>query len=243
LREHPEMSGFRDTGAPEDEGQHLQSVMPKAYRHGGPARFGFSNAMHMDESSSLVTTANRRRLFEEWSRYWDVRRVNLLEKSPPNLIRSRFLQAMFPNTSFIFLMRHPIAVTYATKKWKPRMRLSRFIEHWLVCHERMRDDASHLQRSLVLQYEDFVAAPQNTLDRIFAFLDLKPIPLTEDVHRDVNHKYFDMWQHAARGVYGGWRHRRIIRAYESRINAFGYTFRGIEAPDASGRISTESMPS
>lgn len=231
------MSGFHDTGAPEDEGQHLQSVMPKAYRHGGPARFGFSNAMQLDESSPLVTPLHRRRLFEEWSRYWDVRRTFLLEKSPPNLIRSRFLQAMFPNTSFIFLMRHPIAVTFATKKWKPRMRLSKFIEHWLVCHERMREDVSHLEHSLLLRYEDFVAKPQDTLDQIFAFLDLESIAVPEEVKSDVNRKYFDMWLHAARGAYGGMRHRRIINAYESRINAFGYTFRGIDDPNASGRVS------
>ena len=28
LAEHPEVSGFADTGAPADEGQHLQDVYP-----------------------------------------------------------------------------------------------------------------------------------------------------------------------------------------------------------------------
>jgi len=30
LREHPQISGFRNTGVPEDEGQHLQDVYPAA---------------------------------------------------------------------------------------------------------------------------------------------------------------------------------------------------------------------
>ena len=41
----------------------------------------------------------------------------LLEKSPPNIIRTRFLQAMFPNSYFINIKRHPIATSLATKKW------------------------------------------------------------------------------------------------------------------------------
>ena len=34
LEAHPSVSGFRDTGVPEDEGQHLQSVYPA----GSPSR-------------------------------------------------------------------------------------------------------------------------------------------------------------------------------------------------------------
>ena len=35
LRDHPDMSGFTNTGVPKDEGQHLQSVYPPAWRFGG----------------------------------------------------------------------------------------------------------------------------------------------------------------------------------------------------------------
>ena len=40
LTRHPEVTGFSDTGVPEDEGQHLQTLYAPAYAHGGPGRFG-----------------------------------------------------------------------------------------------------------------------------------------------------------------------------------------------------------
>ena len=38
LAGHPRVSGFRDTGVWEDEGQHLQTVYRPAAAHGGPGQ-------------------------------------------------------------------------------------------------------------------------------------------------------------------------------------------------------------
>jgi len=94
LAAHPEMSGFSGTGVPADEGQHLQSVYPAAKKYGGPGRFGFAPESHLTEGSPLVSEASARKLFEEWSAHWDLSRPLLLEKSPPNLLKTRFLQAL-----------------------------------------------------------------------------------------------------------------------------------------------------
>ena len=59
LAEHPDASGFRGTGVPEDEGQHLQSVYRPARAHGGPGRFGFDPGAHLTEESPLVSDENR----------------------------------------------------------------------------------------------------------------------------------------------------------------------------------------
>src|SRR6516164_3214081 len=85
LREHPRASGFRETGVPEDEGQHLQSVYPPAKVHGGPGKFGFHREAYLTESSLLVSDANREKLLCDWKKYWDITKATLLEKSPPNL--------------------------------------------------------------------------------------------------------------------------------------------------------------
>src|SRR5918998_1575554 len=171
LREHPLISGFNDTGATEEEGQHLQSVYPPATAYGGPGRFGFHPEAHLTEDSDLITAHNRLRLFEEWKRYWDLAKPVLLEKSPPNLIRARFLQELFPNSYYVIVTRHPIAVSYATQKWSYTS-LAELIEHWLVCHEKFRQDKQYLRRFLVLRYEDFVAHPQSALGKIYSFLNL-----------------------------------------------------------------------
>jgi len=96
LAAHPEVSGFSETGVPADEGQHLQTVYPPARAFGGPGRFAFRGESHLTESSPLVSEENARRLLADWGRHWDMTKPVLVEKSPPNLIRMRFLQALFP---------------------------------------------------------------------------------------------------------------------------------------------------
>src|SRR5204863_5837347 len=110
----PCISGFADTGAPEDEGQFLQKVYPPGAAMGGPALFGFHPHAHLTEGSPLATPANGKRLFRAWKKFWDLGQPVLLEKSPPNLLRTRFLQALFPESSFVVLIRDPVAVSFAT---------------------------------------------------------------------------------------------------------------------------------
>lgn len=168
LREHPLISGFKNTGVPEDEGQHLQSVYPPATAYGGPGKFGFNPGAHLTEASDLVTDDNRLRLFAEWKKYWDLEKSVHLEKSPPNLVRTRFLQELFPNAYFIIMIRHPIAVSYSTQDWI-NAPLDKLIEHWLVCHERFEQDRQRIRRLFVLKYEDFVERPQAALGAIYSF--------------------------------------------------------------------------
>jgi hypothetical protein len=224
LREHPLISGFNDTGATEEEGQHLQSVYPPATAYGGPGRFGFHPGAHLTEASDLVTADNRLRLFEEWKAHWDLSKPVLLEKSPPNLIRARFLQKLFPNSYFVIVTRHPIAVSYATQKWTYTS-LAELIEHWLVCHERFRQDEEHLKRLLVLSYEDFVEQPQTALTKIYSFLNLPDHSNAIEVREDANEHYLRLWRTGHDGVLSGDRIEtdRIKSRYERRVAAFGYS--------------------
>lgn len=223
LADHPAIAGFHDTGVPEDEGQHLQTVYRKASAYGGPGKFGFAPAMHLTESSPLITDANRAKLWSEWSRYWDLTHTHLVEKSPPNLIKARFLQAMFPNSCFIFLLRHPVAVAGATKKWKKRTPLDKLVEHWTVCHEILRDDLPHLQRAMVLHYEDFVRQPSRVLEETFRFAGLVPVEAKREIRRTVNDSYFERWEAWRKEFFAGRSIRRAERLYESRLNELGYS--------------------
>ncbi|HUF08257.1 MAG TPA: sulfotransferase [Rhodothermales bacterium] len=119
LRDYPSISGFRfPHGAErEHEGQHLQTVYPAGKAHGGPGYFGLNPDAHFTETTSLATDKNALRLFEEWSAHWDLSKPFLLEKSPPNLVMTRFLQELFPNSFFLVMVRHPIPVSLATIKW------------------------------------------------------------------------------------------------------------------------------
>jgi hypothetical protein len=192
LRDHPEISGFKDTGVPEDEGQHLQNLYPTAKEHGGPGRFGFDSKVFLDENSPLVSPQNAEALFSTWQQYWDTNKSLLLEKSPPNLVRGRFLQALFPNSYFIMLLRHPVAVAFATQKWS-KTPLEQLLRHWFVCHKQMRKDIPYLRNSLVLRYEDFIAEPEKNLQLIYQFVGVDSQPLTQEIHTKINDKYFSNW--------------------------------------------------
>ncbi|MGB3190321.1 MAG: sulfotransferase [Limnoraphis sp.] len=221
LREHPQISGFRDTGVFEDEGQHLQTVYPTAQVYGGAGKFGFNSAAFLDEHSQLISPENTQKLFHEWSQYWDLQKPILLEKSPPNLVRCRFLQQMFPNSCFIIVLRHPIAVSYATKKWS-QTQMHSLMRHWLVCYERFEDDRPFLNRVLVLKYEDLIDNGKTVLDEVFRFIGVEPFALTQQIRSGVNDRYFTWWksrQNPLKNFYTDY----IIRKFESRVNRFGYS--------------------
>ena len=235
LSAHPDASGFSGTGVEEDEGQHLQSVYPPGKRHGGPGRFGFDPAAHLTERSSLVSERNRARLLDEWGRHWDLSRPVLLEKSPPNLIRTRFLQAMFPGSRQIVVVRHPIAVACATQKWS-RTSYTSLVEHWLVCHETLLADLEHVERLMVIRYEDFVADPDATLAAAFRFIGLEPRPSGLQVRGDVNAAYFQRWRSHRWNPYKRFDTDRATRQLAARAGRFGYS---LEHPEHAGPLPAE----
>ncbi len=239
IAEHPAVSAISDSGVPEDEGQHLQTVYPKPSAAQQAGRFAFVPGAHLTERSPLVTDENRRKLFGEWAQHWNLQCPQLLEKSPPNLIMTRFLQAMFPTARFVIVIRHPIAVACATQKWSGS-RPHQLIRHWLVAHEMFAADAPLVDKLLAVRYEDMVADPDGCFGRVFDFLGLDdPAPgrtVASGVNSDnfradrqprseVNERYFLSWDDRRR--------RRVKRTYldlvelfyERRARRFGYSLR------------------
>ena len=229
LAEHPSISGFSGTGAYEDEGQHLQTVYPVEQAHGGVGRFGFAPESHLTEDSPLVTEANRRRLMSEWGRYWDLDKPVLIEKSPPNLTKMRFFQAVFPSAYFIVVMRHHAAVATATQKWSRKIarwfRPHRLVRHWVRCHEIVAVDAPRLDRLTVVRYEDLMSDPDAEIRRLFRFLDLEPPPLEHPVTTGLNEEYLERWRGNGRNPFKYLYTRGIAARYERSVNRFGYSFR------------------
>lgn len=192
LCEHTDISGFKDTDVPEDEGQHLQTVFPAANKFGGPGKFCFDNNSFMDENHNLATKENAEELFKQWSKYWDLDKKYLIEKSPPNIIRSRFFQKLFPNSHFIFITRNPIAVSMATQKWSNTPAINLY-KHWNIAHKTMLDDVQKLDKYIIIKYEDLVSKPDEIISKIFSFLNLETTEINQSVKQDVNKRYFDMW--------------------------------------------------
>jgi hypothetical protein len=146
----------------------------------------------------------------------------LVEKSPPNLIRFRFFQALFPQASFVAVTRHPVAVSLATQKWS-KTSLTSLLEHWVVCHRTFASDRPRLARIHVVAYEDLVARPQPTLDGVYGFLGLESRRSATDIRPGANAAYFARWRELSGGPVGRIRARRLERRFEADVEPFGYS--------------------
>jgi hypothetical protein len=221
ISKHDEVSGFRKTEALANEGQFLQSVYPIAREFGGTGRFGFDERSHMTEGHPLATEANRDKLIAEWGEYWNLDRRVLVEKSPPNLLKVRFLQALFPDATFVVIMRHPIAVSYATQKWSETS-LESLLEHWLVCHEIFLEDAPYVRKLILVRYEELVSDPAGVVGRIQERLGLSPSGAAFKARTGINDDYFKRWNARLKP----WRrreHMELAGRFEARANRFGYS--------------------
>ena len=95
LAAHAQISGFAHTGVEEDEGQHLQNVYPPARaRRPRPVRAPPGRPL-----PSMLTPDTATRLLDRWRPHWDLARPVLVEKSPPNLLMTRFLQGAFADAA------------------------------------------------------------------------------------------------------------------------------------------------
>jgi hypothetical protein len=229
---HGEISGLTDTGVSENEGQHLQDVYHRIRAFGGMGRFANAPAAHLTEESDLVSRANADRLFEAWSPYWDLSRRVLLEKSPSNLIMGRFLQALFPGSPMVVVMRHPVVVALALQKWIPRFvsrngrvhtTLTSLVAHWVRAHTILAQDAPHMQKLMVMRYEELVASPVQLLAPVQQTLQLStPIP-TDSFRGGQNERYAELWEAKRRGSLLERRTRkRIVEMLGPEIAMFGY---------------------
>ncbi|MGA8248204.1 MAG: sulfotransferase [Nocardioides sp.] len=232
LAAHPEVSGLTGTGVPEDEGQHLQDVYPRLRTLGGMGTFARNPRAHLTDSSELVSPENAARLLASLTPYWDLDRRLLLEKSPANLVMGRFLQALFPGSALVVVVRNPVVSALALEKWNPllvarngrrRTTLVGRVENWARAHETLRDDLPHLRRVHVLRYEDLVSRPDEELACIAALLGLSTPVDGSSISSGRSDTYAERWAAMATG--SPWRRRirrRIVASYADDMLAFGY---------------------
>jgi hypothetical protein len=188
LKMHHLMTGFSGTGKPKDEGQHLQSVMGVDGDYGGPGAFCFHDGARLTENDVAAYRERLPDLVSSWERLWAPDRPIRIEKSPPNLIRSRFLQAAFSDARFVFIVRHPLAVARATRKWSHAGEEQLF-RHWLQAHRLMAEDTPLIQRSCCVRYEDLAADLQGTLERIWSLAGVSALDVPAESFSDHNPNY------------------------------------------------------
>jgi len=153
IERHPDATGMEGTGWPADEGQFLQRTYTPIIFCGGAERYGYCDRMRLLEPTPDEALCARRELYRAWYAWWDPMRDVMVEKSPPNLIKSRYLQAVFPRTLFVFVLRHPVVACLAMsgRGWTG-WTIADSLRHWVRTYSLMREDLPVLRRKVVVRY-------------------------------------------------------------------------------------------
>jgi Sulfotransferase family len=111
----------------------------------------------------------------DWARAFPTREGILLEKSPPNTMRSRWLQRHFRPCRFVAIVRNPYAVCEGMRR-REGIPIEEAALHWRRGHGYLLEDLPWLEQVLRLSYEGFCDDLAGHLARLETFLDLdRPI--------------------------------------------------------------------
>jgi hypothetical protein len=151
------------------EGQRLTTAIPNS----APLGIGrvFTQRLDLFRQTESGDGDCVPRLRYDWAYYSDARPGIRLEKSPPNTLRSRWLQRHFAPARFLVLVRNPYAVCEGIARRRGHS-IEEAAIHWRTVHEVLDEDMPHLAHSLTVRYEDFCARPLNVLEQVQQFLGL-----------------------------------------------------------------------
>jgi hypothetical protein len=156
------------------EGQKLTKAVPNARVFGCPRLWTERlDVFHMTEDDNRY---DRTRLVYDWINYKKKAATEfILEKSPPNTIRSRWLQEVFGRCYFIGLVRNGYAVCEGIQRRKGHS-LERCARHWNLANKIMLEDAKFLDHFKMLTYEELTHDPIAALASLANFLGLEETP-------------------------------------------------------------------
>ncbi len=187
LAAHPEIDAITDAPVPENEGAFLQGAIPHTALHGIPGEYAADPRQHLVEGCAFDTLQTRLRMEHDWEPWFTGSGSWRVEKSPVNLTRMRLYQQLFPLSQFVVILRHPEAMAAALAKWTSRSP-AELIDYALDAYDLALADLEYLHAAMIVRYEDLVAHPQPTFDRLARFCSLRPVEVSHAVI-DGNSRY------------------------------------------------------
>jgi hypothetical protein len=159
------------------EGQLLTRELPNPLAL-GPSRL-FTTHMDLFRWTEDSPGGNVERMIYDWSPYYPSRPGILVDKSVTHVLRSRWLQRHFRRASFVATVRDPYATCEGIRR-RDNVPIELAAAHWALCNDILLEDLPHLERKLVMRYEDLCAAPGKELERVRGLLGLTR-PFNEQV--------------------------------------------------------------
>ncbi|MAV39254.1 MAG: hypothetical protein CML12_01560 [Puniceicoccaceae bacterium] len=112
-----------------------------------------------------------------WSKYWNLSKPVLLEKSPSNLVRAKSIEKHFEGVHFVCLVRDPYALVEGFLRrsiiYKTPKDAAGFV---IKCFKHQKDNLECLHYNLLVKYEDIVESSEDAVKRLVEFVPaLHPI--------------------------------------------------------------------
>lgn len=158
------------------EGQFLTDQFEADYRLGLPRMWVLREDLFRLTENDIGPDVIR--IKKEWGMRLDCSKPILLEKSPPNAARTRWLQKHFENSYFIGIIRNGYAVSEGIhRKAEPHHLVKGWpIEvcayQWRRSNEILEEDSKHLRHFMWVRYEDFTENPLRELHKMLSFLEV-----------------------------------------------------------------------
>lgn len=116
-----------------------------------------------------------------WEANWDTSKPVLVEKSPPNVLRTRLLAKHFQPAKFVFSIRNPYAVCESMHRknmHKPTWEMC--AAHWARCAHWQMHNVSDMKDSVYFTYEQLCDNTDLVVQRLLEFI---PALVSIDVSR------------------------------------------------------------
>ena len=126
------------------------------------------------------------RIKEIWHKYWDRSKDILLEKSPPNICRTKDIDKVFQNSKYICLTRNPYAQIQSNIR-RYKTDLLEATEKYISYLKFQKDNLEKLDNTLLICYEELTDNPKKTKEKINGF-----IPLLSDINIDIKFNAHNM---------------------------------------------------
>jgi hypothetical protein len=166
LKSHPSVRSLPS------EGQLLTDALPWPRGLGVPRLWGTRLDLfhwtqdHADDRRAL-------KVMYDWSLFYPRGKGYLLEKSPPNTVRTRWLEHHFQPCRFVATARDPYAVCEGVMR-REGFTIEQAAEHWAAATGCLLEDLTHLQKVHFVTYENFCADPAGQIAALSQFLELDP---------------------------------------------------------------------
>lgn len=160
-------------GSLPDEGQFCTDQLPLSRDTGMNRLWAIaSEKFYLDETNT--GNVNVKKLKKQWAaRYKGLDKPILLEKSPPNTARLRWLQANFDNAYFIGIIRNGYAVAEGIRR-KAGHPVELGARQWAGSNEILLKDFAFLTNKFLITYEELTENPSKILTDICKFISVPP---------------------------------------------------------------------